>query len=174
MLGVLGGMGPLATVDFLAKVVTSTPATGDAGHIPLVVRSVPQIPDRNAAVLGQGDSPLEMLCAEARALKDGGATVGVMPCNTAHHWFDELSTAVDLEFIHIADAAIAALDSQGVAGQTVGLLGTLGTLKSGSSTKFSASSAAAAASIRMSISPWTVSAKSSTTSTGRSLRIQGR
>src|ERR671922_268181 len=58
LLGVLGGMGPLATVDFLRKLIEETPAGTDADHVPVVVYSVPQIPDRPAAIIGEGPSPL--------------------------------------------------------------------------------------------------------------------
>lgn len=56
-LGILGGMGPLATVEFMLKIISQTPAHNDQEHIPMVVSSVPQIPDRTAFIMGHGQDP---------------------------------------------------------------------------------------------------------------------
>lgn len=131
MLGVLGGMGPLATADFLTKLVENTPAEKDADHLPVIIRSIPQIPERTAALLDGGPSPLADLVEHASALKSGGATIGAMPCNTAHHWFDEIVSQSGLPFIHIADAVIADIRARGLSDAAIGLLATPGTLHSG-------------------------------------------
>ncbi|GBF24996.1 aspartate racemase [bacterium MnTg02] len=131
MLGVLGGMGPLATVDFLAKLVAVTPGKRDEDHLPVIIRSIPQIPDRTAAILNGGRSPLAALIENASALHQGGAELGVIPCNTAHHWFEDLTAAVDLPFMHIADAVIDRIKRQGLDRGTIGLLATPGTIHSG-------------------------------------------
>jgi len=131
MLGVLGGMGPLATADFLTKLVEITPAKKDADHLPVIIRSVPQIPDRTAALLEAAPSPLPELVEHAAALKAGGATIGAMPCNTAHHWFDEIESRSGLPFIHIADAVIADIRARGLGDAAIGLLATAGTIHSG-------------------------------------------
>ncbi|WP_043115110.1 aspartate/glutamate racemase family protein, partial [Pseudacidovorax intermedius] len=67
-IGILGGMGPLATVDFMRKILAATPARCDQEHLPLLVSSIPQIPDRTAAFLGEGTSPLPALVSSARRL----------------------------------------------------------------------------------------------------------
>ena len=85
LLGVLGGMGPLATVDFLAKLCAATPADGDADHVPHVTVSIPQIPSRVAAILRGGESPLPALVDARDRLRAAGATHYAMPCNTAYH-----------------------------------------------------------------------------------------
>lgn len=131
LLGVLGGMGPLATVDFLAKLVEETPAQRDAEHVPVVVYSVPQIPDRPKAILEGGESPLPAMLAGIRTLKGAGATCIVIPCNTAHFWYDELVHEGGLPILHIADAACAQFAARGVAAGTVGLIATSGTLAAG-------------------------------------------
>lgn len=131
VLGVLGGMGPLATADFLTKLVEITPAKKDADHLPVIIRSIPQIPDRTAALLEAGPSPLPELVEHASALKAGGATIGAMPCNTAHHWFDEIVSNSGLPFIHIADAVIADIRVRGLGDAAIGLLATAGTVHSG-------------------------------------------
>jgi len=131
LLGVLGGMGPLATVDFLGKLVEETPARCDEEHIPVVVYSVPQIPDRPKAILEGGESPLPAMLAGMSTLKKAGATCVVIPCNTAHYWYDDLVREGGLPILHIADAACAEVAARGIEATTVGLMGTQGTLAAG-------------------------------------------
>ncbi|RZI62159.1 MAG: amino acid racemase [Rubrivivax sp.] len=131
IVGILGGMGPLATVDFMRKLLEATPAATDQEHIPVVVSSIPQVPDRTAAFRGEGESPLAAMIVSGQRLAAAGAGVVVVPCNTAHLWFDELEQALGLPMIHLVDAAIAeALDLVPDGGK-VGLLATDATLASG-------------------------------------------
>lgn len=132
MLGVLGGMGPAATVDFLAKLTRLTPAARDQEHVPVVVVSDPRVPDRVGPVLrGEGESPLPAMVAGLRALERAGATGVAIPCHTAHVWYDELAAATALPILHIADAALAELERRGAPGRTIGLLATAATLRAG-------------------------------------------
>jgi len=124
LLGVLGGMGPLATVDFLAKLCAATPADGDADHVPHVTVSIPQIPSRVAAILRGGESPLPALIDARDRLRAAGATCYAMPCNTAYRWYDELRAGLDAPFLHIADAAVGEVAAQVPAGATVGVIAT--------------------------------------------------
>jgi aspartate racemase len=128
LIGVLGGMGPLATVDFLHKVVASTPAARDQDHVPLLVWNVPQIPDRQQALAGTGESPLPAMLRGVERLNEGGATRIVIPCNTAHLWIDALARASAAPLIHIADAAIAAVERRGADAGPIGIVATRGTL----------------------------------------------
>jgi aspartate racemase len=128
-LGVLGGMGPLATVDFLQKLIEETPASRDQDHIPVIAYCVPQIPDRPAAITGNGESPLPQMLEGIHTLKRAGANVAAIACNTAHYWHDDLVRQGGLPILHIADAACAALPHRNV--QRVGLLATQGTLAAG-------------------------------------------
>lgn len=143
VLGVLGGMGPLATVDFLRKLLEATPARNDQEHLPVVVSAIPQVPDRTAAFFGRGESPLPALRASAQRLVDAGASGIVMPCNTAHLWFEELQAGLPLPVLHLVDAALDAtaaalldgsrpLEAHDAArAQPVGLLATEATVHSG-------------------------------------------
>lgn len=131
VLGVLGGMGPLATVDFLRKLIEETPAARDEDHLPVVVYSVPQIPARPPAITGNGESPLPAMLEGIRTLKQAGAVAIAIPCNTAHYWYAEMVREGGLPIIHIADAALAELDSRRVNGKTIGLIATTGTLAAG-------------------------------------------
>jgi aspartate racemase len=124
LLGVLGGMGPLATVDFLAKLCAATPANGDADHVPHVTVSIPQIPSRVAAILRGGESPLPALLDARDRLRAAGATHYAMACNTAYHWVDTLREGLDAPFLHIADAAVDEVATQVPAGARVGVIAT--------------------------------------------------
>jgi aspartate racemase len=131
VLGVLGGMGPLATIDFLHKLVAATPAATDQEHVPVVTSSIPQVPDRTAAFRGEGESPLPAMIESGRRLVAAGASLIVIPCNTAHLWYEPLQQALGLPMLHLVDAALdAALERVGREGP-VGLLATHATLASG-------------------------------------------
>jgi aspartate racemase len=131
MLGVLGGMGPLATVDFLRKLIEETPAQRDQDHVPAVVYSVPQIPDRPAAILENGASPLPAMLEGVRVLRQAGVAAIAIPCNTAHYWYDDVVRMAGVPVLHIADAACEALERRALRAERVGLMGTDGTLKAG-------------------------------------------
>lgn len=130
-IGVLGGMGPLATFDFCIKVVEETGAETDQDNLPLLVHSVPQIPDRIAAIRGAGPSPLPALQRAMRVLLDAGAGCLAMPCNTVHHWHGILAAASPVPFLHIADAACAAARGKANPGDALGLIATAGTRLAG-------------------------------------------
>jgi aspartate racemase len=134
VLGVLGGMGPLATVAFMRQLVQSTPAQCDQEHVAVVVSSIPQVPDRTQAFRGEGVSPLPALQASAHRLTQAGAGLIVMPCNTAHLWFDDLQATLPCPMLHLVDAGLhAALTASPLAPEPLrlGLLATDATLASG-------------------------------------------
>jgi aspartate racemase len=130
VVGVLGGMGPLATLDFLRKMLENTPAVRDQDHVPVVVSSIPQIPDRTAAYRGEGESPLDPMVASGRRLVAAGAGLIVIPCNTAHLWFDPVQAALGLPMLHLVDAALAEAGALAGASARLGLLATEATLGS--------------------------------------------
>lgn len=127
LVGVLGGMGPLATVDFLHKLVLATPAGRDQEHVATVTWNVPQIPDRQHFLAGRGDTPLPAMLQGIQRLNAAGATRIVIPCNTAHHWFDELAAASLAPLIHIVDATLDTLPGS----ERIGLIASRGALESG-------------------------------------------
>lgn len=131
IVGVLGGMGPLATVDFLRKLVDATPATADQEHVPVLVSSIPQVPDRTAAFRGEGASPVASMVRSGQRLVAAGADVVVMPCNTAHLWFDDVHQALGLPMLHLVDAAIDEALASLTRDARVGLLATDATIASG-------------------------------------------
>ncbi len=131
LLGVLGGMGPLAAADFLKKLAEETPAQRDQDHIPYVAWGVPQIPDRPSAIIGNGESPLPQMLAGVQQLRRAGATAIAIACNTAHHWHADLEREGGLPILHIADAVCAELKARGIRGGKVGLISTEGTVRAG-------------------------------------------
>jgi len=131
MLGVLGGMGPLASADFMRQLTLRTPAARDQEHIPAVLWSDPRVPDRTAARLAGGEDPLPWLLRGIRGLEAAGCGAVAIPCNTAHLWFEAMQAATALPILHIVDAARAGLLAQGVTAGPIGLMGTAATLASG-------------------------------------------
>lgn len=128
MIGVLGGMGPLATADFFNKVIAATSAADDGGHVPLLIQSDPRIPPRPPAILSGGPSPLPALLAGRDRLIAAGALALVMPCNTAHFWYDDLARDCPVPFISIVDAVIAQIGAVAKPGATIGIIATRATL----------------------------------------------
>lgn len=131
LLGVLGGMGPLATLDFQHKLLESTPAEGDQEHLPAVIWNVPQVADRQKALAGQGPSPLPQLLHGIAQLNQAGASHIAIPCNTAHHWYLPLQEVSAAPILHIADTLIERLLQLAVKPQRVGIIATQGTLDAG-------------------------------------------
>jgi len=128
MIGVLGGMGPLATADFFSKVIAATRAAGDEDHVPLLIQSDPRIPSRPAAILRGGESPLPALLVGRDRLVAAGATALAMPCNTAHFWLAELLEGCPVPFLSIVDATCDEAASLAAAGGRIGLIATGATL----------------------------------------------
>jgi aspartate racemase len=125
--GVLGGMGPQATVDFMARVIAATTAATDQDHIHMIVDHNPQVPNRHAAVAGTAPSIGPELAAMARRLEGAGADFLVMVCNTAHAFADDIRAAVTIPFVSIIDVVMEALAGQPA--RRVGLMAAEGCLQ---------------------------------------------
>lgn len=131
IVGVLGGMGPAATLDFFARVLALTPAKTDQDHIRLIIDSNAQVPNRNAAIAGTGPSPGPVLAEMARGLKRAGAELLVMPCNAAHAFLDEVRQATDLPVISIIDVTVAETLRRRANVKRIGLLAAEGCINAG-------------------------------------------
>lgn len=129
--GVLGGMGPIATVDFMAKVIALTPANCDQQHVPLVVYQVPQIPDRSLAIMEGGDAPFPPMLLGLQRLAAAGAEFVVIPCISAHYWYKRLATSQTLPILHVADAVAIELELRAMRSLRLAILATRGTCRSG-------------------------------------------
>jgi aspartate racemase len=128
VLGVLGGMGPLASAHFMLRLTLLTPAERDQDHIPTVLWSDPRIPDRIAGLNGTGPDPLPWLLRGINGLRQSGCSAIVIPCNTVHAWIDEMAAAAEMPILHIVDAAAADLRRLGIGRGTIGVMGTVPTL----------------------------------------------
>ena len=128
-LGILGGMGPAASAEYITRLIQQTPATCDQEHIPFVLWNNPQIPDRSTSMRAGDSKPLPYLIEGILALRYSQCDLIVIPCNTAHFWFDELIKH-DVPIIHIVDSVANALRGVNVTG-TVGVMGTQGTIEFG-------------------------------------------
>ena len=132
-LGILGGMGPAASNEFVTRLVAKTPATKDQDHIPFVLWSDSTIPDRSTSMLNKDDKPLPYLLAGIQGLKIAGCTTIVIPCNTAHFWFSHLEkiAAWNAKIIHIVDSVTEALRDINVTNDKIGIIGTKATIEYG-------------------------------------------
>lgn len=131
IVGVLGGMGPDATVDFMAKVIALTPADKDQDHLHLLVDHNPTVPNRQDAIIGDGEDPGPAMAAMARRLEAAGADFLVIPCNTAYAFQDSILDAVSIPLISIIDESIQAVGENAADAKAVGLLATNGCLQAG-------------------------------------------
>ncbi len=129
ILGVLGGMGPLASAHFMLRLTLLTPAELDQDHIPAILWSDPRVPARVAGQRGTGPDPLPWLIHGLHGLERAGCGAVVMPCNLAHVWIDGMRAATSLPILHIVDAAIDELRRLAVPPGPVGVMGTAPTLE---------------------------------------------
>jgi aspartate racemase len=127
-LGVLGGMGPLASAYFMQRLTLLTRAARDQDHISAVLWSDPQVPDRTAARVAGGEDPLPALLQGIRGLEAAGCGAIAIPCNTVHGWYAGLQAATALPILHIVAATGDELERLGIAGGPIGVMGTAGTL----------------------------------------------
>lgn len=128
-IGIIGGMGPMATVDLMKKIIISTPAHKDQEHIPMLVDNNCLIPDRTKAIQGLGPSPVPELVKTAKRLVAGGADFLIIACNTAHYFLPDILPHINIPVISIIDSAVASIKAKVY--KSVGLLATSGTISTG-------------------------------------------
>jgi aspartate racemase len=129
-LGILGGMGPAASAEFINRLIKKTPATCDQEHIPFVLWNEPRIPDRSTSMQSGDDLPLPWLQEGIKGLKHAGCEYIVIPCNSAHFWYSQLSK-IGVPILHIVDSVATELKELNIDKQKIGILGTQGTIESG-------------------------------------------
>ncbi len=129
VLGILGGLGPMATVYFYEMITEHTKASCDQEHIDIVINSRATTPDRTDYIMGKSqENPLRIMVEDSKRLKEYGVTLLAIPCNTAHYFYDMLTDAIDIPFLNIMDETAAYLESRGV--KKAGVLATEGTVTS--------------------------------------------
>ena len=130
ILGVLGGLGPMATAYYLELMIKMTDASTDQEHLQSIVMNFPTVPDRTAYILGRSEeSPLEPMIALGRQLKAMGASVIATPCITAHYFHQPLQDGIGLPMLHGIQCVARQLSERGIT--RVGLMATDGTVQSG-------------------------------------------
>ena len=128
-IGILGGMGPEATAYFYGLIIKNTKAEKDQEHIPVVIYANPGVPERTAAVLGKGPSPLPQLLEGIRVLKEAGADFIVMPCVTAHHFYNEIMREVKVNFLNLVEETVLYALRKNPKLKKAGLVSSTGTLR---------------------------------------------
>jgi len=122
-IGVLGGMGPEATVLLMARVVAMTSVDDDSDHVSMIVDNNTQIPSRIKALIEKtGDDPGPILADMARGLETYGAEALAMPCNTAHHYAPVIEKAVDIPLLNMVQLAVSHLEALDLTIRSVGIL----------------------------------------------------
>jgi len=130
--GVIGGMGPEATVDLMRRVIKATPAHDDSDHIRMIVDNNPTVPSRIKAVIeGIGESPAPILVQMGSKLEAYGADFLVIPCNTAHYYLNDIRSAVSIPVIDMIELTVDAVLRENPALKTLGLLASQAVLQTG-------------------------------------------
>ena len=130
ILGVIGGLGPIATAHFMELVINMTDVDTDQQHLPMIVYNMPFIPDRTAYILDNTkENPLPNMLQIGKTLQAQGATCIAVPCVTAHYFMDALETGVNVPLINGVRETVAHLKENGI--QKVGIMATDGTIRSG-------------------------------------------
>ncbi len=131
LVGVIGGMGPDATVDFMSRVLAATPASKDQDHVRMVIEHNPRIPSRQMAMRGAGENPGPVIAAMAARLESAGADFLVMPCNIAHAWQGDILAATTIPFVSIIDESVKSALCRSGEQSAVGLMTTPGCFTAG-------------------------------------------
>ena len=132
VVGIIGGMGPEATVDMMSRVIRATPAKDDIDHIRMLVDNNPKIPSRIKAVIeGTGESPAPCMIKMAQNLVAWGADFLVIPCNTAHYYYNAVQAAVDVPVLNMIDLTVAAITMENPEVRRPGLLASTAVLMTG-------------------------------------------
>ncbi len=131
LVGVIGGMGPDATVDFMSRVLAATPASKDQDHVRMVIEHNPRIPSRQMAMRGAGENPGPVIAAMAARLESAGADFLVMPCNLAHAWQGDILAATTIPFVSIIDESVKSALCRSGEQSAVGLMTTPGCFTAG-------------------------------------------
>ena len=130
VLGILGGLGPMATVYFYEMLTRHTQAACDQDHIDVILNSRASTPDRTAYILGRSaENPFDIMAADAERLVAFGADVLAIPCNTAHYFYDRLHATISVPILNMVEQTVREGQRRGC--RKVGILATSGTIETG-------------------------------------------
>jgi len=127
--GVLGGMGPEATIDFMSRLLRMNPAATDQDHLRLLIDHNPQVPNRHAAITGKDSSAGPLLASMAAGLEHAGADFLVMVCNSAHAFQTDIEQAVSIPFLSMIDMVLEELNDKHPGAEKVGVMAAAGCLE---------------------------------------------
>ena len=127
VIGIIGGMGPMATADLFTKIIESTAAKTDQEHLHVLIDNNTDIPDRTACILDGSDAPLAPMVESAKRLIAQGADLLIIPCNTAHYFHSGVQAAVDVPVLNMPEISAQYCAQKGYS--CVGLLSTSGTVR---------------------------------------------
>lgn len=130
-IGIIGGMGPLATVDLFKRIVDKTKAECDQDHIHILIDCNTDIPDRTKSIISQGQSPLKEMIKTAKTLENAGADFLIIACNTAHYYYKDLSSTITIPILNMLEETTKFIKNKYGKDVVVGLLATDGTISTG-------------------------------------------
>jgi aspartate racemase len=131
IIGILGGMGPEATIDLYTKIVKGTKVKKDQDHLRILIDNNPKIPDRTLAIKKKGPSPLPQLIRSAKILENAGADFIIIPCVTAHYYLKPLQKRIKIPILHLIEISVQYLKTKWKGISKIGLLATTGTIQTG-------------------------------------------
>ncbi len=129
-LGIIGGMGPLATVKLFEKIVYLTNASSDQENLRIIIDNNTKIPDRVEYILRDGQDPREELIKSAKLLENAGADFLIMGCNTAHYFYEDIVKEINIPFINMIEETVKHISESNREIKKIGLLSTRGTIES--------------------------------------------
>lgn len=129
IIGVIGGLGPMATADYFVKIINNTKAKTDQDHLPIVIYNNPQIPDRTDAILEGGKSPVAAIVETGKKLIDIGVDFLCIPCNTSFYFYEQIQEKLSIPILNMIDITVEYLKTNGY--KRVIVLGTRATIKTG-------------------------------------------
>ncbi len=131
VIGILGGMGPEATLYLFEKIIRNTPAKCDQDHLRVIIDNNPKVPDRTRAILENGEDPVPMMLKSGQTLIQAGADFIIIPCISAHHFLDELKRKLSRPILSAFDAVAKRIVGDHPDIKTVGLMATNGSIQGG-------------------------------------------
>lgn len=136
IIGIIGGMGPEATVDLYMKIIKATNAAKDQDHFRVIIDSNPKIPDRTKAILGQGENPVEAIIQTGKNLELLGVEVACLPCITSHYFIEDIQKGLSFPILNALDETRKFITNEFSSVKNIGVLATNGTLKTGLFNKY--------------------------------------
>ena len=128
VLGIIGGMGPMATANIFSKIINMTDASKDTEHIHIIIDNYPQIPDRTEAIRNGTKTPVKYIRKSIKRLINAGSKVLILPCCTSHYFYDDITKKCPVKLINMIVATAKTIKKSGI--NTIGLLATDGTIES--------------------------------------------